>query len=74
MTYARLAPSGRIIPSVEHCGELQWKLRYAQDNITKQDMLVIAHYLSQYAAFHEQTNKHRNEWFKEYKLVWEDEV
>lgn len=73
MTYAKLSPSGRVIPSVKYCGELDWKLRYAQDSITAQDMLVIAHYLSQYQAFHVHTNKHRNDWFKEYKEVWGDE-
>lgn len=73
MSYAKLAPSGRIIPSLGHCYHLEWKLRYAQDSLTAQDMLVIAHYMAQYQAFHEHTNKHRNEWFKEYKLVWEDE-
>lgn len=69
-TYAKLTPSGRVIPSVEYCGELMWKLRYAQESLTTCELLTIAHYLSQYRAFHEHTNKHRNEWFKEYKEVW----
>lgn len=70
MTYAKLAPSGRVIPSIAKANELEWRLRYAPDSITKNDMLVIAHYLAQYADFHQMTQKHRDGWFKEYKEVW----
>lgn len=73
MTYAKLSKSGRVIPSVKCCEELEWKLRYAPESITQSDVLVIAHYLAQYQAFHCHTNKHRNEWFKEYKEVWGNE-
>ena len=73
MTYAKLSPTGRVIPCVEYCEEIEWRLRYAQESLTKNDFLAIAHYLAQYQAFHKHTNKHRNEWFKEYKLVWESE-
>lgn len=74
MIYCKLSKSGRVIPSVEYCGELEWKLRYAPESVTQNDMLAIAHYLTQYQAFHFHTNKVRNDWFKEYKEVWSEDV
>lgn len=70
MNYCKLSKSGRAIPSVEYCSELEWKLRYSPSSITVNDMFVIAHYLSQYQAFHEYTNKQRNTWFREYKELY----
>lgn len=40
--------------------DLEWRLRYAQDSITEQDMFVLAGYLDSYDALIQATNARRN--------------
>jgi len=49
--------------------DLEWRLRYAQDSITKQDMLVLAGYLDSYDALIDATNARRNFVCNEIKSV-----
>jgi len=50
--------------------DLEWRLRYAQDSITKQDMLVLAGYLASYDALIDATNARRSSVCNEIKEVF----
>lgn len=52
--------------------DLEWKLRYAQASLTKEDLLVIAGYLSSYDVLIEMTNAQRNRVANEIKGVLDE--
>ena len=54
------------IPSKE-MGELEWRLRYSQEFISGNDMLVLASLISSYRALTYKTQKKRNHIFENIK-------
>lgn len=54
-------------PNTECCNDLEWKLRYSQDSLSKGDLFVAAHILSAYSDLIGMTQKRRNKVCEELK-------
>lgn len=54
-------------PSKVFYDDLEWKLRYAQDSLSKGDLFVAAHILSAYSDLIGMTQKRRNKVCEELK-------
>lgn len=64
--YTKLS-NGCSVPSYEAIEDMEWRLRYAQDSIDKNDLLNIAHMLSYFQALICMTQKARNRQLEELK-------
>lgn len=54
-------------PKTVFYDDLEWKLRYAQDSLSKGDLFVAAHVLSAYSDLINMTQKRRNKLCEELK-------
>jgi hypothetical protein len=64
--YTKLS-NGCSVPSIESMNDIEWRLRYAQDTLKKEDLLHVAHMLSYFDALIWMTQKARNKQIEELK-------
>lgn len=66
-SYTKLS-SGFSVPSINSIQNMEWRLRYSQDTLTKNDLLHIAHILSWFDALIWMNQKDRNKYIEEVKM------
>ena len=59
--------SGFSVPSINSIQNMEWRLRYNQDTLTKNDLLHIAHMLSWFDSLIWMNQKDRNKYIEEVK-------